>query len=182
MSVGFAAATAAEVCATLERAVQSRGGAPLVLMHDNGPGYAAQTTRSWRANRGVLQLFSLPRTPQHNAIAERGMRDLKEDSGLGRELVRDMVEIRERLVRSIERLEAQRPRASKGWRTLWKVDAALPSWRGWIDRWAIYEAATCAMEEAVLDSMNGRERRRAIREAILSSLERFHVITRTRER
>lgn len=87
-SLGFAA-TAAEVCATLERAVQSRGGAPLVLVHDNGPGYAAQRTRSWCAERGVLQLFSLPRTPQHNAIAERGMRDLKEDSGLGRELVRD---------------------------------------------------------------------------------------------
>jgi transposase InsO family protein len=179
VSIGYAA-TAEEVVDLLEREVARRRGAPLVLVHDNGAAYAAQRTRSWCADHGVLQLFSLPRTPQHNAIAERGIRDLKEDSGLGDEVVGDIVEVRDRLARSVERIDALWPRPSKGGQTLRAVHAAMPSWRGQVDRGAIYEAATCAIRKAVLDCDSARARRVATRGAIHDTLEAFHVINRNR--
>lgn len=179
ISLGYAA-TAAEVIQVLERAALERGCFPLVIVHDNGPPYVAREMREWCAAHGVLQLINLPHTPQHNPVAERGMRDPKEDSGLGSEVVRDIVEVRDRLAASVERMDGARRRPSKGGMTAREMDAALPSWRGLVERADIYRAATCEMKRTVLDSKTKRGQRVAIREAILSTLERLELITRTR--
>ncbi len=49
-----------------------------------------------------------------------------------------------------------------------------------VDRRASYEAAACAIREAVPSSHSWRARRLAEREAVLHTMERFGLITRTR--
>src|SRR5262245_875925 len=87
VSVG-PAATAKDVIALLERLRKERGGLPLVLVTDNGPAYRSRELAVYLHAMGVVHLFNLPRTPQHNACAERGMREIKETTplGAGREL------------------------------------------------------------------------------------------------
>jgi transposase InsO family protein len=76
--------TGPEVVALLERTSVARGGAPLVLAVDCGSSYAAHEVVEWAERRGVVILQSLPRVPEHNACAERGHRELKEDTDLGK--------------------------------------------------------------------------------------------------
>lgn len=73
---------AGDLVLALERAGRERGGPPLVLALDNGGPMRAEELRAWAEREGVVLLRSLPRTPQHNAWSERGMRDLKEEAGL----------------------------------------------------------------------------------------------------
>ena len=175
------AACGAEVVTLLDNAVLARGSVPLVLVTDNGSAYRCELVADWCRTRKVLHLFSLPRTPQHNAWAEHGMRELKEDAALGKGvLVHDIEWARERLVRSRDRLDGARLRRSRGWRTAREADAQAPHWAELVDREAVFENASCEIERTVLDSMNERARRRAVREAILGTLEHFSVITRTR--
>lgn len=74
----------AEVVALLERTAEERGGAPLALAVDCGSNYASGEVGAWAVANTVVVLQSLPRVPQHNAWVERGHRELKEDSELGK--------------------------------------------------------------------------------------------------
>jgi transposase InsO family protein len=72
------------VVAILNRVLAERGVLPLVLVTDNGPPYCSEVLEEWLDTRGVVHLFSLPHTPQHNASAERANGEIKEDTGLGK--------------------------------------------------------------------------------------------------
>ncbi len=87
VSVG-PAATAKHVIALLERLRIERGGLPLVLITDNGSTYPSRELEAYVRAMGVVHLFSLPHTLQHNPCAERGMREIKDEAplGAGREL------------------------------------------------------------------------------------------------
>ena len=52
-------------------------GIPLVLKCDNGSSFAAQKMQSYLNSKGVLQLFSPPRTPEYNAAVEAGIGSFK---------------------------------------------------------------------------------------------------------
>ena len=84
--------------------------------------------RAWCSARGVVPLYNLPRTPQHNAAAEHGMRELKEESLLGKGVLRDARGARARLVAARDKLDGKRLRATLGWWTAVQADAEAPHW------------------------------------------------------
>jgi hypothetical protein len=112
---------------------------------------------------------------------ERAFGELKAEAGLGAGVVLDSPdEALARLLDARRRLEEHRPRACLGGRTAADVDRMLPSWEAAVDRGAFYAAACQARDEALRDVTGARARRRAAREATLSTLERFGLAYRTR--
>jgi hypothetical protein len=183
-----AAPRAKDLVLALERARIVRGCLPLVLALDNGGPMRSEELRAWAEREKVVLLFSLPRTPQHNAWAERGIRELKEEAGIPTRTSRargatgppcDPAAVAARLDRARRTLD-RRPRASRGWRTALVVDATMPSWYGALARERFHEAACSAIREALAVPATARARRRAVREAILATMERFKLIRRTR--
>jgi len=180
LSVGRPA-TGADVVALLEDARRQRGTLPLVLSTDNGPAYRCRLVRDYLEARQVLHLFSLPRTPQHNAVAERGIGELKEDSGLGKGVVLPDAETATLCLQaSARRLDRVRRRACLGYRTAAQADAVLPRADARVDRARLFEVTRCAIGRAVLGCRNDRERRRAERNTILAALELAGLATTTR--
>lgn len=188
-------ATGAEIVSILERARAERGTAPFVLSHDNGRAYCSGEVARWCAKHGVVELVNEPRTPQHNAACERGIGELKAECGLGsgRELagledrvwVGDVdeeqypawcVEVR----RARDRLDRGRLRGSRGYETAEQLDREMRPAESWACRESFHQAACCAIENAVRDAQGARARRRATRQAIYGTLERFGMVTRTR--
>ena len=174
-------ATAKEVVALLERTAKERGGPPLVLLSDNGGPYRSGEVGEWCERNKVIHLFSLPYTPQHNAASEHGMRELKEDASLGKGvLLHDIAETRATLQRSRDRIDGHRLRRTRNWMTAVEFDQSSPHWETLVTRKVFWQKATCAINRAVLDSSNQRDRRRAVRKAILTTLNECSVITLTR--
>ena len=173
-------ATGRAVAKLLEVARRERGGAPLVLVSDNGAAYKSRAVGSWLARHRVVHLRSLPRTPQHNPWSEHGNAELKRETGLGKGVrVRCAWTALRGLVKAVERLDHARPRRSRGWLTAAQYDAALPPATRLVGRKRFYAACCCAIRKAVLDCDSPRERRRAERNAILKALERFGLINMT---
>ena len=170
-----------DIVRLLDTAMEERGAAPLVLVTDNGGTYRSWAVEAWCRLFGVVHLFSLPRTPQHNAASEHGMRELKEDADLGKGvLLPDIEHPAARLLAARDRIDGHRPRRTRGWRTAIDDDLARPHWRETLTRAEVLDAVSCGILPAVLHSEPGRARRRAIREAILRALQDLSVITRTR--
>jgi len=171
-------ATAQDVISILDRAHREHRRLPLVWATDNAAAYCSAEVRAWLADHLVVPLLSLPRTPQHNACSEHGMRELKDEAEL--DGADDILEMLARLLAARERLDEHRPRRSRGWQTAVQADAALPPAETLVSREAFYAAAHCAMEKAVLHSRTNRERRRATRTAVLQCMQHFGLITMTR--
>jgi hypothetical protein len=120
----------------------------------------------------VLLLRSRPKTPTDNPAVEHRNRELKEETGLGRdEVLGGPAEAAARLAPAVKRLDGHRLRASRGWRTAAELDRALPRADLWVDRERLYAAACSATERAVLGLRRIRDVRRAEQEAIWSNLE-----------
>lgn len=180
VSVG-AAASAEDLVQVLEALRLARGGLPLVICMDNGPAMKSELVAWYLAFHQVIALHNVPYVSEHNACVERGHRDLKELSGLGKGVVvRDHAEAARALAPAVAELTERRPVASRGWRTPLAVDSETPRWYASVDRRAFYEAARRAIGEAVQGCKSDRERRKAKREAILSVVEAFALIERTR--
>lgn len=181
-----AAPDAKDLVRALERARDERGSLPLVLALDNGGPMRSEELRAWSEREKVVLLFNVPRTPQHNAWAEHGMRELKEEAGIPTRTRRargaaapPQADVAARLERA-RRVLDRRPRASRGWRSALAVDAELPPWYGALTRQRFHEAACSAIREALAVPGTARARRRAVREALLATMERFGLIRRTR--
>jgi len=175
-------ATACDVLSLLDDTACVRATYPLVLLTDNGGAYQSDAVAAWCRQHGVLHLFSLPHTPQHNGCCEHGMRELKEDALLGKgTLLHDIQDARARLEASRDRIDGHRLRRTRGWKTAVEADIEGIPWTALVQRETLYAAATCAIEASLLDSLSERARRKAVREAILDTLQCFCVITRTRD-
>lgn len=180
VSVG-PAATAEDLIRALEVLRISRGGLPLVIGIDNGPAMKSELVELYLRFHEVVPLRNLPYVSEHNACVERGHRDIKEMSGLGKGVVLgDYTEAAAALAPALTELNECRPVASRGWRTPAAVDTETPRWYASVDRKAFYEAACRAMRQAAQGCRNDRERRKAEREAVLQTLENFALIQRTR--
>lgn len=173
------AATGADVVRLLEETAVERLGAPLVLLSDNGPAYACAKVAAWWASRRVLHIFSLPRTPQHNAASEHGMRELKEEARPGARSPLDGPGGR-RAALGHRPYDGYRLRASRGWRTAVEDDLQRPHRASVVSRGQVLKLASYQIAEALLQYDHARARRRAVREAILGTLEHFALIQRTR--
>lgn len=180
VSVG-SAATGEDLVRVLEALRLARGGLPLVICMDNGPAMKSELVAMYLAFHEVVALHNLPYVSEHNACVERGHRDIKELSGLGKGVVvRDHAEAARALEPALAELNGCRPVASRGWRTPEAVDIEAPRWYPAVDRSAFFEAVRCARKVAVQGCRNDRERRKAVREATLQTLEDFALIQRTR--
>ena len=188
-------ATGAEIVGILERARAERGAAPFVLSHDNGRAYCSGEVARWCAKHGVVELVNEPRTPQHNAACERGIGELKAECGLGsgcelaglaeRVWIGDVDEVHSPswcvdVRRAAERLDRGRLRGRRGYKTAEQLDREMRPSESWACRESFHQAACCAIENAVRDAQGARARRRATRQAIYGTLERFGMVTRTR--
>ena len=182
-------ASSAEVIAQLQATARERGVLPLVLATDNGAAYRSAELEEWLAERQVVHLRNLPRTPQHNACAEHGMGELKPEAGLGvpaagRSRVKgglvDAGDACARLAAAAVRLDSRRPRRSRGWRTAFQVEADLPPWSRLATRARVWKKVCCALGRSRLASEGRRARRLAEREAILGTLEQCGLLTRNR--
>lgn len=173
-------ARAEEILLILEEQKQRRG-LPLVWATDNGSPYRDHRVEEYLKREKIVHLLSRPRLPQDNAAAEKGIRELKEESGLGKGVKLSCIEeAAKKLASSWEILDRRRPRGSKGYRTAEELGAQLPSWNGKIEREAFYEQACEAKEKAVKGGGTAREKRQAERQAVYETLEQFQLITRTR--
>jgi transposase InsO family protein len=173
-------ATQDDVVALLQR-MAATGRLPLVLGTDNGPAYVGDRVRQWLEAHRVVHLLNLPRTPRHNAIAERAIGELKAESGLGSgvELV-DPEHALRRLEEARRRLDELRPRPCLDGRTASAVDATTPSAYTASERAVFYDEVRVALEVAVGGIDGARARRQAQREAVFRVLERRGLIRRTR--
>lgn len=170
------AATGDDVLALLQRMAVT-GRLPLVLSTDNGPAYVGGRVRRWLEAHRIVHLLNLPRTPRHNARAERAIGELKAESGLGSgvQLVAPEHALR-RLEEARARLDDLRARPCLDGRTASAVDAASPSAYTAAERAAFFEE----VRVAVGGVDRARARRRAQREAVFRVLQRRGLIRRTR--
>jgi hypothetical protein len=171
----------AEVRALLDRTRVSRGGPPLVLATDNGPENVAPEVRAWCHEHAVLLLRNLPRTPRHNPWVEHGHGELKRETGLGRGArICDVARTMRTIDAALERLDACRLRASRGWKTARALDAELPRGYDLVSRVQLRESSVRHTNTLLRCATTARERRLAEREGVLAALEEHGLIRRTR--
>lgn len=138
------------------------------------------TVKEYLVKRRIVHLRSAPRVPQHNGWAERGVREAKETVGSAAGVVCAREALQTRVDAAIARLNEERQRGSRGWRTSAAITASELPAEAVVDRESFYAAVCAAAEEAVRDLKNGRARRMAERSAILQTMERFGLIRLTR--
>lgn len=175
------AAGGTEVVSILDRARAERGGAPLALATDNGPENVNADVAAWCARHGVTLLLNLPHTPQHNPWVEHGHRELKEATGLGKGVVIGDAPAAERLLNdAARRIDANRLRPSRGWRTAHALDAELPRGYALVPREAFLAECAWRRDSYLQGATTARARRAAERRAVLDALEHYGLIHRTR--
>ena len=174
------AATEDDVIALLQQ-MKGLGRLPLVLATDNGPAYTGARVGRWLAAHSVVHLRNLPRTPRHNARAERAIGELKAESGLGSgvELV-DAGHALRRLEEARTRLDDLRARPCLGGRTASAVDAETATTYTPEERADLFEEVRAAADVAMESIDGSRARRQAQREAVFRALERRGLIRRSR--
>jgi transposase InsO family protein len=171
-SVGGVVA-AKDAVANLEAAIAAAGRAPLVQSNDNGGPYRSDEYEACLRRHRIVHLKNLPRTPQHNSRAERVIRDVKDESGLGIGVVlAGEDEAAVRVAAACRRLERRALIAPR--------ELPLTMRYTQEQRDDFYDAVCRRIEEAVRCAPNARARRRAEREAIHAELEERGFIRRTR--
>lgn len=174
------AGVGARLLETLEAAAAERGW-PLLAREDNGGENFAPEVLAKLAEQKVIVLRNQPRVPQHNPRAERGMRELKELTGLGKGCVVDRAEAEARLAWACGMLN-RKPRGCMAWKSAEQACADLPWWYSRVGREEFHSTACAGVERAVQNAEGKRARRAAEREAILAVLEQFQLIKRWRGR
>jgi transposase InsO family protein len=180
VSVGIGPSpTGRDVVEQLEGA-KREGCLPLALMTDNGSAYISGVVGEYMAREGVVHVLSRQGCPTDNPSAERGMREFKEESGLGKGVKLGGVgEAVEAALSALTRLNGRRVRVSRGGRTADESEGFMPRWYDSVDRSLFYGRATSAMAEAAKEHGEGREGRLAVREAFFGVLEEFGLAKRT---
>lgn len=170
-----------DVVGSLDRAKEERGSLPLVISSDNGPPFCNEHVEKYLLANHVIHLRNLPHTPEHNAWVERGIRELKEETGLESDTkIEDVDRVAIQIAAAIARLNDNRLRGSLGFQTASSFDAALPRRYNASVRENFFAAVQKELRAAPLAAPRARECRRAQREIIFQNLERLGLIRRTR--
>jgi transposase InsO family protein len=179
LSVG-SAATGDDVVLLLKTLQARKGGLPLMLQTDNGAAYCSNEVVRLLEQEQVVHLRSRVRQPTDNGAAERGIGELKAEAGLGRgKHIEHARQAGLLLASAADRLNRNRCRGSKGYRTANTLAKTLPSWYNRINRDRFYREAGEAIRRA--EENNGKRRaRHAANEAVLTLLERHGIVERTR--
>ena len=176
-----ASPTAERAAAWLEAEIERVGYAPLVVSTDNGSAYTGEAFRECLERHRVVHLLNLPHTPQHNAHAERAVKELKQVAGIptGR-LPPRTPELESRLRAAVRWLNGWLVRGVLDKRTALQAAREMPVAERLVDREDFYRETCCAIEKAVQGCNGSRAARLAERKAIFAVLERFNLITTTR--
>lgn len=175
-----ASASGGDLVAVLEQARQARGRLPLVLVSDNAPNNTSDDVARYLAAHRVIHLRTLPYTPQHNAPTERAHRELKELAELGKGVVLSGAdEAAQRLARAWHHLDHRHARPALGGRTAADAYQDVAARATIPDRDLFFWTTRHALDVAS-QPPTAHQRRRAQREAIYASLERFGLVSRTR--
>lgn len=169
-------ATSLDAIRALVKAKRATGTWPLVFISDNGPPYVSELFEKFLRALKIVHLLNLPRTPQHNAWSERGIGELKRESGLKARPARFRAAS---LGEAAARLN-KRPRASRKLLTALELRRSMPAATTLVDRATFYAAYKAVEAEATLGVEDGRVRRRAKRKAVYETMERFRLIKRYR--
>ena len=169
-----------EVLVLFESVAATRNGYPLVWSRDNGSMYSHEAVRAHMEAHQVIELRSLPRTPQHNGAAENTNREIKDvaELGLGCRL-KTPAFAHVKMEKAQVLLNKNRVRRSKGLKTSDQLDEKLPSVVG-IDRTGFYQECQRRMKQVVAAAKTIRAGRLAERETIFRMLEEHGLIKRTR--
>lgn len=149
--------------------MKMNGRLPFVLCTDNGSPFCSQVVRDFLEKHQVIHLRSLPYVPQHNGSCENAVMDVKRQLNDGKN-IEQTCEILNKCLR----------RRRHGWKTAEESETLNFSPNNAERRIEIYETTKLAIKEALLGMNSGYEKRKAEREAILTTMERFELITRTR--
>lgn len=142
---------------------------PLVLCTDNGSPLCAEVVKDFLNENHVIHLRSLPRVPQQNGSAENAVQDFKKlvKSGSSNEAACLI-------------LNKHRKRQKLGYKTSDEIEQENLVLCKKEDRALFFEATRTAIEIAVLGIDSAHEKRKAERNAIFETMERFSLITITR--
>ena len=102
------------------------------------------------------------------------------ETGIHANDVLEPSEARTRLEAAHVRLDHKRLRRCLGYRSAHAVDAGMPLAYNRVSREIFYDETCRRIEMAVMNARSPREQRRAEREAILSTMEKYGLLTRTR--
>lgn len=157
--------SSADALKMLEQLKQERR-LPYVLCTDNGSPFCSLVIKQYLESNNIIHLRSLPRVPQHNGSCENAVRELKEllSASMG-------------LRHACDTLNECRKRRQLNWKTSIEVDISKRLSYNDHYRGMFYREAKLAIKSAVFGMKLGRELRKREREAILSTLERFKLIT-----
>jgi len=173
-------ATGSGTVTLLIEAKRLGGGLPLVIASDNGSENVNADVAELLERERVIHLKNLPHTPKHNASAERLIGELRAETGIRANDVLEPSEARTRLEAARVRLDKKRLRRCLGYRSAHAVDAELPLAYNRVSRTIFYDETRRRVNMAVKNARSPREQRRAEREAILSTMEKYGLLIRTR--
>lgn len=157
------------------RAAKANGRLPLVLLTDNARAYKCCAVQEWMRIHQVIHLASRPRTPTDNGAVERAIGEAKAVRGLGKGVrLRSRADGPRYLDMSMKALNAGWPRASRGGRTANQLERKLPHWRTLVSRHRFYRETRKEIRRRT-EGLAGHALRRAIREAIFSTLCRYDL-------
>ena len=172
-------ASSEDVIALLERARTERGALPYVWQSDGGGANRSHSVERYLADERVIHLVSRPHVPTDNAAAEAKNRELKMEAGLGSgSRLLDAADAARRLRAALERVDAGRLRATRGYRTAVELDHAMPRAQAIADRRAFYDDACSAIEAAVLGLTTAKQIRKAQQDAVWRTLAK-HGLAQT---
>ena len=174
-------ATGEAAVAWLEDMIEATGFVPLVVSTDNGAPYKSGVFTEFLERHQIVHLRNLPHTPQHNAHAERGVKEVKAALGIPRgKLQLPGAWLGPRLRGALRYLNHGQKRGVLNGRTAAEAAAELPIAETLVDRQKFFTETRAAIGTAVQDCNGARAARLAERKAILQTMARYSLITITR--
>ena len=169
-----------DAVAWLDGLIAESGYAPLVVSTDNGSAYKSGVFERYLAERKIVHLVNLPRTPQHNADAERAVGELKARLGVVRGVAVRLAGLDARVRCVVQDLNEGLKRRVLGGQTAREAAQALPVAEQGLERGRFYKETCSAIGKAMQGCPTHRAARLAEREAIYGQLERHGLIMRHR--
>jgi len=169
VTMAEAPATRASDTLKVLKTLKDSGRLPLVAATDNGSPFVADLVEDYLHENKVVHLKSLPRVPQQNGSAENAVADVKR-------LVRNGSTTSE----ACQILNFNRKRETLSWKTPAEVEQEHLEPCTNEFRNEFYKATKAAIEDALVGTKTAYEKRKAEREAIFQTMERFKLITRIR--
>lgn len=175
------ASNAEAAVAAFDAMSKSLGGRrPLIAATDRGAQYKSKTFNDMLRTHQVVHLLNVPHTPQHNAFAERAVRELKQESGLVPwetcEFLRPIQGWKRRTKVALRRLHARHRSGSRQGMNSTELDKHLRRADDLVDRSVFYAAAQEALAAARQAHEEPRARQCAERRAIINVLLRYGLI------